>query len=448
MPVPRPHRRRADAGPLSVRVIRPTIRDPRFVMLLAAQTVNSVGGWACGIALWGFAAYRYHAGPLPVALLTLCWAAPPAVLGPLLGMSVDRLGPQRALTLGYLAAAAAAAGLASAGSPAALALAAVGYGVTRALTGPAAAALPPRIVAGEDLLAANSLLGAAGPAGQILGPLAASATLAAAGFRAVFLMDAASYLIAAWAVATLPGRPRPGPPERPERTGPRAGQLAGLRVSLLAGLRHGLAEARQQRVVRVLLGLGAAVTFTSGAFLVIEPLYAGRVLGRPPAQFALFEAVAGTGAVLASLAMSRFPGRLMSRWPGRLTGVRAAAVAACGYGVSAAAFSGTPWIPVAYAGAFAWGVSGAVFAVILTTALQQQVPVQAHGRVMGLAAALYSAADTAGLPAAAIVLVLLSVRAGALALAGVAVVAGLAAATRGPRLRIGGCPRAGPGHNC
>jgi hypothetical protein len=196
-------------------------------MLLAAQTVNSVGGWACGIALWGFAAYRYHAGPLPVALLTLCWAAPPAVLG-----------------------------------------------------------------------------------------------------------------------------------------------------------------------------------------------------------------------------MPRFPGRLMSRWPGRLTGVRAAAVAACGYGVSAAAFAGTPWIPVAYAGAFAWGVSGAVFAVILTTALQQQVPVQAHGRVMGLAAALYSAADTAGLPAAAIVLVLLSVRAGALALAGVAVAAGLAAATRGPRLRIGDCPRAGPGHNC
>jgi hypothetical protein len=171
---------RTGAGPMPAHFpcgssARPS--DPRFVMLLAAQTVNSVGGWACGIALWGFAAYRYHAGPLPVALLTLCWAAPPAVLG-----------------------------------------------------------------------------------------------------------------------------------------------------------------------------------------------------------------------------MPRFPGRLMSRWPGRLTGVRAAAVAACGYGVSAAAFAGTPWIPVAYAGAFAWGVSGAVFAVILTTALQQQVPVQAHGRVMGLAAALYSAADTAWPP--------------------------------------------------
>lgn len=433
MPVLHPRRPAAARGLLSPRIIRPTFRDPRFVLLLAAQTVNSVGGWASAIALWGFAAYRYHAGPLAVAVLTLCWAAPSTVLSPLLGMLVDRLGPARALVLGYLAAAGAAVSLASAGSLVSLDAAAVGYGVTRALTGPAAAALPPRIVAGEDLLAANSLLGVAGPAGQILGPLVASATLAAAGFGAVFVLDAASYLVGAWAVAMLAsrpvpvlrGRPEPGPPGRAPRPEPRSGPRAELRTVLTV--------ARRQRGLCAVLAAGVAVTFTSAAFLVVEPLYAGRVLGRPPAQFALFEAVAGAGAVLASLVMPRFGARSSAPGRARLASVRAVALGACGYGLSAVVFTGTTWVPVAYVGAFAWGSSGAVFAVALITTLQQRVPVSEHGRVMGLAAALQSAAEAIGLPAAGIALAWLGIRAGAAALAGVAVAAGVTTLTLGGR---------------
>ena len=97
MPVPRLRQPCAGAGLFSARIIRPTVRDPRFALLLGAQTANSVGGWASAIALWGFAAYRYHAGPPAVALLSLCWAAPPAVLSPPLGVWVYRLGPRRAL---------------------------------------------------------------------------------------------------------------------------------------------------------------------------------------------------------------------------------------------------------------------------------------------------------------------------------------------------------------
>ena len=105
--------------------------------------------------------------------------------------------------------------------------------------------------------------------------------------------------------------------------------------------------------------------------------------------------------------------------------MRAVALGACGYGLSAVVFTGTTWVPVAYVGAFAWGSSGAVFAVALITTLQQRVPVSEHGRVMGLAAALQSAAETIGLPAAGIALAWLGIRAGAAALAGVAVAAGV-----------------------
>jgi hypothetical protein len=79
------------------RVVRPSFRDPRFGLLVAGETVNSIGGWASAIVLWGFAAYRFNAGPDAVAVTIVCWAAPPAVLSPLMGVYIDRAGPRAAL---------------------------------------------------------------------------------------------------------------------------------------------------------------------------------------------------------------------------------------------------------------------------------------------------------------------------------------------------------------
>jgi hypothetical protein len=44
-------------------VVRPSFRDPRFALLVAGEAVNSIGGWASAIVLWGFAAYRFNASP-------------------------------------------------------------------------------------------------------------------------------------------------------------------------------------------------------------------------------------------------------------------------------------------------------------------------------------------------------------------------------------------------
>jgi MFS family permease len=98
------------------RAVRPSLRDPRFRLLVAGETVNSIGGWASAIVLWGFAAYRCNASPYAVSVTIVCWAAPPAVLSPLMGIYVDRLGPRKALVAGYLAAAAAALAMAAADS--------------------------------------------------------------------------------------------------------------------------------------------------------------------------------------------------------------------------------------------------------------------------------------------------------------------------------------------
>jgi MFS family permease len=178
-------------------------RDRRFALLFVGQAVNGIGSWAALIAMWGFAAYKFGSGGTQIGLLALCWSAPAALIGPLAGVPVDRLGPRRVLIAAYVGAAAAACAMGFAGSFRALACFAVLYGVARAFSMPAADALPPRIVAGRDLLAANALLGAAHESSIVFGPLVAAGAIAAWGLKSAFFVDAATYFVGIAVVAPL-----------------------------------------------------------------------------------------------------------------------------------------------------------------------------------------------------------------------------------------------------
>ena len=396
------------------RRVRPSLRDPRFAFLIVGQSVNSVGSWASAIVLWGFAAYRFNAGPAAISVTVVCWSVPPTVLGPLTGALADRFGPRAMMIAGYLAAAAAALAMAAAGSLAFLDVMAAAYGVARSLSGPAASALPPRVVEADDLLTANSLLGVTSSIGQIGGPLAASALLATAGFGAAFVADAATYLAGVIVLLPLPLLPLPLLP-RPAESGSAAGRPR------LRGATAGAVAVARDPGLRLVALAGMAVMFTSGAFLVVEPLYARHVLGRPASQFALFEAAIGTGAIVTGLALPR----VRSRLTGTGATTKALAGGAIGYGLAAALFTGTRWIPAAYIGAFAWGASGMVFYTVAATALQRLAPAGTLGRVAGVITTAESATETASMPLAGAVVAIAGIRGGALALAGVAVAAGI-----------------------
>ena len=383
------------------RPVRPSLRDRRFAALLVAEAVNSVGSWASAIALWGFAAYRFDASPGQISLLIICWSVPSAVLSPFLGVLVDRLGARRALIAAYLVGAAAALGLAAAGSLATLGVIALVSGCATALAGPASSALPPQIVEADALLSANSLLAGASEFGQVLGPLVASAALALSGFRAAFLVDAATFAVGVVALLPLPSR--------------RLAQEAG--APWLRELAEGFRIVGRSSALVLILLVGAAVSFASGAFLVVEPFYARNVLDRPASQFALFEAAAGIGSLLAGFAIP-WSRRIFERsW------ILSLAVVA--YGLAACLFVGTTWVPVAYLGAFLWGVSGMVLWVVKLTATQRLAAVEAHGRVLSLQGAAASIAEVVGLAAAGAVIAALGVQPGAFALAAVPIVVGL-----------------------
>ena len=376
-------------------------RNRRFALLFAGQAVNGIGSWAALIALWGFAAYKFDSGGSQIALIALCWSAPAAVLGPLVGVPIDRLGPRRVLIAAYLGAAVAAASMAFASSFEQLAAIAVVYGVTKAFSMPAADSLPPRIVESKDLLAANALLGAAHESAIVFGPLVAAAAIAVGGLRAAFFVDAATYLIGVAVVVPLvlsPIEPRE-------------------RVRLRRELAQGLRLTAETPLLRYVLLLAFAVFVTWAAFVVVEPLYARDVLDRPASQFAFFQVAFGIGLVATGLTLPRLGDRV--------AGVRPLALAVVLSGLTAGIYVGTHSVLVAYVGVFLWGVDVAFFAAPSRTLLQRGSPVWAHGRVLALYRTAHSVADVIALPLTGLLIARIGVQAAGLAVAVLATTAGL-----------------------
>jgi MFS family permease len=120
---------------------------------------------------------------------------------------------------------------------------------------------------------------------------------------------------------------------------------------------------------------------------------------------------------------------VIPRLKDRLTGRRVLGVSGACYGLAACLFTATTFVPVAYVGAFIWGITGAVFGTVTITSLQQASPQRAHGRIMGVTTAIGAWVETLGLPLGGVTLAALGIRAGAVALAGVAILAGLTCLT-------------------
>ena|SRR5688500_1374854 len=137
------------------------LRDRSFALLVCGQAISGIGSWAALVALWGFAAYRFDAGAGDIALLAASWALPAALLGPITGVPIDRIGPRRVLIASQLLGAGAALALLTADSYGDLAAIGLLHGLAKAFSMPALDALPPRLVDDRDLLTANALLGSA-----------------------------------------------------------------------------------------------------------------------------------------------------------------------------------------------------------------------------------------------------------------------------------------------
>jgi MFS family permease len=200
-------------------------RDRRIAFLVAGQSLNAIGTWCALVAIWGYATFHFDAGPSEIALLGLAWALPPFLLGPIAGIPVDRFGPKRALIVADGAAAIVALLFLFAGSFEALVILAAIDGVTKSFAQPAFQALPPRLVADDQLATANAMLATAEQSAIAFGPLLASVSIALFGFVGAFVVNSITFVVGI--AVLLPFRI--GPVPRREGDAPASGVIHEIR---------------------------------------------------------------------------------------------------------------------------------------------------------------------------------------------------------------------------
>jgi MFS family permease len=300
---------------------------------------------------------------LAVALLLLVGDFAPALLGPFTGVVSDRFNLKRVMVLcelvqGILVAVIA---LAMPSLPLLLALVAL-----RAIAGqifqPASRAAVPALVRDRDLEGANSALGFGMNGSEALGPLVAAALLPVIDVRGVLLVDAATFVVSAALLASLPSLPS-APAEE------------GDRVSFLGDAKAGLGYIWSVPAVRIIgLGSFAVVAFNGIDDVALVFLAKDALHGGDSAAGVLYAAV-GVGLLVGYALLARYAG-----W------VSMVLLLLLGFGVSSVGnlLSGLAW---AVAAAFVMqtirGVGISAMDVATNTLIQRLVPPAMLGRVFG-----------------------------------------------------------------
>lgn len=247
-------------------------RDGNVLRWLAAYTASLLGDSVYFVAL-GFAAAR-TAPPAQVGLVMAVGAVPRAVLMLGGGVIADRFGPRRvvigsdAVRCLLILSAAAALALTSPGLWLLVAVA-LAFGVVDALFMPAVGALPPRLVAPDQLVRLQGMRALAVRCGDIAGPPLGGLAMGLGGATSAFALAGGLFavsvpLLVATRIARLPaatdGVAAPGP-----RPGPR--------TTAWAELRDGLRYIRRHELVGPLVLSGAVCELG-----VAGPLNVGMVL--------------------------------------------------------------------------------------------------------------------------------------------------------------------------
>ncbi|MCB0872331.1 MAG: MFS transporter [Thermoleophilia bacterium] len=362
------------------------VENSAFRALWLSRVISFAGDGAAAVALVLLAADA--AGPAGVSLLLLAQAIP-RFFGPVAGAVVDRVEQRRLMRvceLGQLGLVAVIA-VTLPPFPVVLALAA-GMSVLVTLFTPAGRSSVPALVASDQRLSANALLGLAHNLELALGGLLGGALVAAVGVRGALILDAATFAVSAMLLTFVPRLP------------PHEGHRA---EAFFATVWGGLVYARTAPVVRTLAIAIFVIVALAGIDNVALVFVARETLGAGPDGYGILVAGFGVGMILAAGAL------VFRRRP--LDPVRLTVIAT---GLSGIGNLATGLAPNVAAGAAAQGVGGVGngFQNVATdTLLQERVPREMLGRVFGLIGTAAQVGQVAALAIAAVALEFFSPRA-------------------------------------
>lgn len=355
-------------------------RQASVARVVAARLVSRAGSEAAFfVGVWGKAAYGLNATPSGIAALMFVLAVS-AILGSFAsGVLVDRIGPRRTLILAEVVFVPATLALILAETlPALIVLVAVWafFGAPVVTSG---ASFAPFLVESEESLArVNAWIEGAAAASIAVGPAVGAIIATYASWDWIFVLDAATSLVAVALVW----------PIRIEARAPIHRQATALGVETAAAgatptrramgdLREGLAIAYRSAALRYYVLAGTVVWMGFGAFGALEPLFFRDVLKTGVQALGWINTVFGIGLLAGAALLPRLPRRVVSA-----RGL-AGFVVATGLGVIL--YVGSRDIRLVAVGALAWSVVIGVLEPLMRTLVHRDAPEGAVGRVVGVA---------------------------------------------------------------
>jgi MFS family permease len=348
------------------------LRNSRFVRLWVGQGISFVGDAVSMVALvvlvvqiTGSAAAV--GGALVARLL-------PTLASPLAGVLADRFDRRVILVASDLARAALVLGIVFARDLVVLYGLVFLMGVVRTLFNPTVRAAFPSVVGGGDLTRANALISGTFSASTMVGPALGGLLVASLGVNAAFFLDAATYLLSAAFLSSIPLA-------RPQRE-----ETEGFGREVKAGIGY-LARAPVPLAIVVgafLTILTINITIPAEVFLAKETFSAGDT------GYGLLVSVWGGGMVLGSALMAALGDRALLV-PLYFLSIFAGALALAGTGLA-------PTFALALGALMVEGIATGIDNVATDTILQKQVPDAFLGRVFAVRFLSYSAGEALAYP--------------------------------------------------
>jgi MFS family permease len=356
-----------------------------FSLVWWSQVLSQVADGVSKLALLWFV-YSITGSALKTTVIGLLQTLPPIVLGPVIGVVVDRL-PKKAILICSDLARALLIGLipcwvsVESFTIQALYVLTFLYGIATAMFIPTLSSSVPLMVKKEQLTAANALLQGTTSLGIVIGPVISGLGIAFSGSQDVLCINAVTYL--ASAVFLFPLRLSSGmttsPPES-RRTTVIEDVVDGIRYTLIS-----------RRTILMLIMLASLYTFGSGAFTTLFPVFGKQLLSLGPVEVGYLWSWLGVGLLLISLGLVR-----LTEWDLR----RRISIITWSSAVGGAALCGLVWtsdITVATLLVVLIGMGLGTWTPIAWGIIQEISPTHMVGRVMALYTAIATATSMAGM---------------------------------------------------
>ena len=351
-----------------LRLLQP-LRRRDFALLTTGSTVSLLGDGFHYVAL-AWQVYAISNVPTALSVVGVAGTLPMVILFLVGGLIADRFDRRRVMVAADLVRAAAIGSLGFLSLSGVLELwhivVLIGiHGAGLAFFYPASTALVPQLVPAHELPQANALRGVIRPLMvRLIGPAAGGVVVGVVGPGPAFLIDAATFLVSAMAIAAISHRPLP-----PARS-------FGARRSL-DEIGEGVAFVRAHRWLgATLVAAGVSLLFFEGPLSVLLPFLVKNELNAGPEGLGFIFAAGGVGSIVMSLVVGQrgIPSRNVTvMYLSWAVGVAGLAV----YGIMT-----DLWQPivatVAIYALFALGE------IIWTTLMQRLVPGELLGRVASL----------------------------------------------------------------